>query len=706
MVFVDKVVAPCTRKAQRDMAFWNVFTKATDNEIAASVPLVNDISQVQYPVDNYSNFSAWGYGKNEIVHACIRELADGAASPRYYLGIENDGGIEEIKDSPLASLINRPNQNEDFYAFIERLVTFLQVSGNVYVLKERDRTNQITNLWLLRPDRVSIIPEDRGQNTYIYEIDGKEYALAKEDIAHLALPNPSGDVYGLSPLHVLARTVNLDLNMGDFAKMYFQNAGVPSGLLKIKRRLTSQEEADRIRSRWRSTFGGSNNMHKVAVLDDDAEYQQMASSPKDMALTDLHYMTESRICAVFGVPPILISANVGLARSTFANYREARFSFHSETLEPLIKRIIRFLNHCLQYDYEGEGQIYADMAEMRAFLDDNDSQSARAASLFAAGIITLNEARQLVGEEAMDDGNIRRVPMNIIESSQIEEPVPALPEAASAIEESSSYDEKTRVAPRAAMLRRTLLADREELTERLQNDMERFFRRIKNRVDGTIGRHLERNTDEQKQFPPSFSNLLPDDAENNLGEILYNNFKRVTKSTFARINDSGMAGVLEWSDKLPAVVAITSEASARATIIHNTTKKAFQRVVATALERGYSIEQLARGVPADKFPGIRSVAGETINRARLIARTEIMRTQNLSAIAHYKEQGFEYMRADDVDGDPDDNYVPDGDPYGRTCAERHGQVYRAEDAALIMDHPNGTLNWEPMPRNYQPTEAL
>lgn len=447
-------------------------------------------------------------------------------------------------------------------------------------------------------------------------------------------------------------------------------------------------------------------MHKVAVLDDDAEYQQMASSPKDMALTDLHYMTESRICAVFGVPPILISANVGLARSTFANYREARFSFHSETLEPLIKRIIRFLNHCLQYDYEGEGQIYADMAEMRAFLDDNDSQSARAASLFAAGIITLNEARQLVGEEAMDDGNIRRVPMNIIESSQIEEPVPALPEAASAIEESSSYDEKTRVAPRAAMLRRTLLADREELTERLQNDMERFFRRIKNRVDGTIGRHLERNTDEQKQFPPSFSNLLPSDAENNLGEILYNNFKRVTKSTFARINDSGMAGVLEWSDKLPAVVAITSEASARATIIHNTTKKAFQRVVATALERGYSIEQLARGVPADKFPGIRSVAGETINRARLIARTEIMRTQNLSAIAHYKEQGFEYMRADDVDGDPDDNYVPDGDPYGRTCAERHGQVYRAEDAALIMDHPNGTLNWEPMPRNYQPTEAL
>jgi len=683
-------------------SFWNLFTKATDTEIAASVPLVNDISQVQYPVDNYANFASWGYGKNEIVHACIRELADGAASPRYYLGADNEGGVEEIEDTPLAYLIKRPNQNEDFYAFIERLVTFLQVAGNVYVLKERDKTNTIIKLWLLRPDRVSIIPEDRGENVYVYEIDGIEYRLAKEDIAHLALPNPSGDVYGLSPLHVLARTVNLDLNMGDFAKMYFQNAGVPSGLLKIKRRLTSQEEADRIRSRWRSTFGGSNNMHKVAVLDDDAEYQQMASSPKDMALSEMHYMTESRICAVFGVPPILISANVGLARSTFANYREARFSFHSETLEPLIKRILRFLNHCLEYDFEGEGQIYADMAEMRAFLDDSDSQSARASSLFAAGIITLNEARTLVGEDAIDDGNIRRVPMNIIESSEVQDDQPALPESPPAIEESSSYDEKARVAPRAALLRRSLLEDRELLIDRLQSDMERYFKRIKNRVDGVIGRYLERHTDEQKDFPVSFSNLLPDDAENNLSEILYNNFKRVTKSTFARINDSGVAGTLEWSDKLPVVTAITSGASARATIIHNTTNKAFQRAVGTALERGYSIEQLARGVPADKFPGIRSVANETIKRSRLIARTEIMRTQNLSAIGHYKEQGFEYMRADDVDGDPDDNYVPDGDPYGRTCAERHGQVYRAEDAALIMDHPNGTLNWEPMPRNFKP----
>ena len=90
----------------------------------------------------------------------------------------------------------------------------------------------------------------------------------------------------------------------------------------------------------------------------------MASAPAEMALTDSHNHTESRICSVLGVPPILISANVGLQRSTFSNYREARFSFHSETLEPLIDKIVRFLNYCIGMEM-GE-TIAVDLTEMRA----------------------------------------------------------------------------------------------------------------------------------------------------------------------------------------------------------------------------------------------------------------------------------------------------------------------------------------------------
>ena len=184
-------------------------------------------------------------------------------------------------------------------------------------------------------------------------------------------------------------------------------------------------------------------MHQVAVLDDDAEYQAMASAPKDMALTELHNLTESRICSVFGVPPILISANVGLQRSTFSNYREARFSFHSETLEPLINRFLRFFNYCLVPEFPNSGEVMVDLSEMRSFLDDKDSVTTRATNLFTAGIITLNEARSLVGQDAIDDGDVRRVPVNIIEDNALDDG----PAAPLAIEEGMGIDQIKRESP-------------------------------------------------------------------------------------------------------------------------------------------------------------------------------------------------------------------------------------------------------------------
>ena len=74
----------------------------------------------------------------------------------------------------------------------------------------------------------------------------------------------------------------------------------------------------------------------------------------------------------------------------------------------------------------------------------------------------------------------------------------------------------------------------------------------------------------------------------------------------------------------------------------------------------------------------------------------------LKSVNLFKDQGFDYVRAYDVDGDPRDTYIPAGDPYGRTCIERDGQVYRVDDARNSMDHPNVTLSWVPMPRSYQP----
>ena len=256
------------------------------------------------------------------------------------------------------------------------------------------------------------------------------------------------------------------------------------------------------------------------------------------------------------------------------------------------------------------------------------------------------------------------------------------------------------------MTARRLLEDRETETDIMLPKLQRYFRGVRNRVDGILGRHMERGTDETKDFPFDADELLPSAEINGLAEIIRVSTARVSRKTFDIINDSGVAGTLDWDEKLPVVQSALTQAPTRASLIHRTSHRNIGRAIEIALERGYSIEGLARGVPDDNFPGLRSLLTETEKRARLIARTEIMRTQNQTSVGFYREQGFGYVRADDPDGDPDDNYVDPGDPYGRTCRERHGQVYSLEDARNIDDHPNGRLNWLPMPQDYKPEDTV
>ena len=660
-----------------------------------TVPLVQDLSSVQYPTENYSNFAKEGYGKNEVVNACIKELGVAAASPRYFVQRVRSSGMDEedASTSPLGALFANPNPQADMYSWVEQLVTFLYVAGNVYVLKERNKTNKVIHLWLLRPDRVSIKPQDMGVNAYMYTIDGREYEIPAENISHLSFPNPAGDIYGQSPLSVLAKTINLDLAMTDFAKMFFQNAGVPSGLLKIKRRINSQEEAGVIRSRWRSTFGGSNNMHRVAVLDDDAEYQPMASAPKDMDLTGLHNMTESRICSVLGVPPILIGANVGLQRATYSNYKEARLSFHSETVEPLIQRILRFLNNSMAPEFGAEFKLAVDFSAVLSPLDDNSEQAERISLLYQSGIITLNEARQYVGQETVDDGDTFIV-------GGVDFGADMKPDLGNRAIATSKVLKAPDPSPRATRMNDRLLDLRLREVDRLDVDLERHFRSLRDRVNGILGRLMERSSqiDITKDLPLNADEFIPPGATNELADLLRNSGVRITRDVFREVNDAGLIGAVEWSEQSPVVTGMLTSVQGRASMIHSTTKKWLQRSIVTAFERGYSIEQLARGVPKENFPGVQGIMNDTKTRSRLIARTETMRSQNMTTTKLYQQQGFNYVQASDIDGGVD-NYVDPAD--GLTCSQRNGQVFRTSEAYDVMDHPNGTLTWIPMPMSYK-----
>src|SRR5258708_12531177 len=68
------------------------------------------------------------------------------------------------------------------------------------------------------------------------------------------------------------------------------------------------------------------------------DVQSLGMSLRDLEFPDLRAFSESRICAALQVPPILVGAKVGLDRSTFTNYAEARKQLWEEGIFSLQRR--------------------------------------------------------------------------------------------------------------------------------------------------------------------------------------------------------------------------------------------------------------------------------------------------------------------------------------------------------------------------------
>ena len=119
--------------------------------------------------------------------------------------------------------------------------------------------------------------------------------------------------------------------------------------------------------------------------------------------------------------------------------------------------------------------------------------------------------------------------------------------------------------------------------------------------------------------------------------------------------------------------------------IDATTRGALRDVLREGQRRGYSAFQLAEGVPAEGFGGIKGLYLETWKgRAELIARTEMATAQNAAALDRYGATGL-IERVQLVEHDDTDE----------PCASRNGKVVPLSEKPGLL-HPNCRLGLVPI----------
>ena len=353
--------------------------------------------------------------KNELVYACIQVKATSARDPRLIVQkqVNKDGQISYEEDTahPFRQLIMHPNPLMTEGDLMQAAIVSWDISNpRRFFCEKVYKAGRLIELWPLNPACMSPIASStpsRETIGYRWQEGQKRRDYSLDELVIRAAPA----WYDPPPLVAALGSVGADNAQTGTILAYFENGGIPPLFLMYKQPLNDPQR-DEIRAKWRSTYGGVGASGDIGILDINSDVKEVGSKLDQLASQTLRSVSESRICMVFGVPPLIVYAYVGLIRATYSNLKEAWAGFWDATMSPAFKEWRDFWTWQLLIEFEEEATIRSeqiklnyDMSQVSALMDDVDAIQTRARANYQAQLISQNEARSALGYAATDGGD-------------------------------------------------------------------------------------------------------------------------------------------------------------------------------------------------------------------------------------------------------------------------------------------------------------
>jgi HK97 family phage portal protein len=236
----------------------------------------------------------------------------------------------------------------------ETVAAQLLLHGNAYVQILTDGAGSATELYALRPERVTVEPDASGWPVaYRYRVGGHVARLAAEDaggrpaVVHLRGFHPLDDHYGLGALGSASGAVAIHNAATRWNKALLDNAARPSGALVYDPgdgAVLAADQFDRLQAEMERGFAGAANAGRPMLLEGGLRWQAMSLTPADMDFVSLKAASAREIALAFGVPPMLLGLP---GDNTYANYKEANRALWRQAILPLADKILSGLAQAL-----------------------------------------------------------------------------------------------------------------------------------------------------------------------------------------------------------------------------------------------------------------------------------------------------------------------------------------------------------------------
>ena len=189
------------------------------------------------------------------------------------------------------------------------------------------------------PNKMTVDRDENGKIIYIYNRNSDEaktgdlgtVVLTSRDVLHIPGLGFDGLV-GYSPIAMAKNAIGLSIAAEEYGSKFYANGAAPSGVLEHPGTI---KDPARLRENWNSTFGGSANSGKVAVLEEGMKYTPISISPEQAQFLETRKFQIVEIARLFRVPPHMIG---DLDKSSFSNIEQQSLEFVKYTLDPWVIR--------------------------------------------------------------------------------------------------------------------------------------------------------------------------------------------------------------------------------------------------------------------------------------------------------------------------------------------------------------------------------
>lgn len=296
------------------------------------------------------------YGAVGTLFSIVNRLYTATAAPEWHLHRKMAGtdayceecdeqGVEMVPEHAALDVLNRPNSFYTRQSLMEAGQQHQDLTGENWLVLRRlgaTASGPPFEMWPVRPDRMYPVPDtQRYLAGYIYRSpDGEEVPLRVGEVIQLKLPNPLDPYRGMGPVQAALLDLESAQAAAQWNANFFRNSAEPGGIIKFDRNL-SDPEFDQFTARWREQHRGVSNAHRVAILEEGAEWVDRSYTNRDIQFAELSQLSDQKIRGAFGIPKFAVGDVDDVNRATA---EAAKAWFGEQLTVPRLERWRQALN--------------------------------------------------------------------------------------------------------------------------------------------------------------------------------------------------------------------------------------------------------------------------------------------------------------------------------------------------------------------------